>query len=123
MIQPSLFDDQVPGKVGHAHPSTSHVAAKRLKSGTQHAAIVEALSKAAEGHTAYELYGSILNRGGQPIAVNQIATRLGELRERGYVKYLIGPGGETVTRPTTPGNSGLVQVLTEQGEAMLDGLR
>ena len=97
--QPSLWD-QTGGKVGHDHPQTSHTAARQVKSGSQQALILLALWDGPA--TAYRLStgGRVVNKGGYPVAPNQIATRLGELRDRGWVIYLrTFEGGPVVEEP------------------------
>ncbi len=108
------------GKTGATHPLTSQVAGKRIRVDSQHAKIGEALLMShPNGLTAYELSdGRIATKDGRPVSANQIATRLLEMRERGYVKYIMVDGIELV-RPTTPGNTGLVQILSDSGLAQL----
>jgi hypothetical protein len=108
--QPSLFGPPVGGKIGTNHPATAVAAAHTVKAGTQHALIVKELSLAPGGLTAYDLAdGRVKNAAGRPISPNQIATRLLELRERGFVEYTFEE------RETTPGNTGMVQRLTVLG--------
>ena len=115
MNEPTLWGGAT-GKVGDAHPLTSHKAAMNLKAGTQKHQVVRQLFMASQGLTAFELYGKILNGAGHPISTNQIATRLLELREWGLVDFRRDPiTGLPETRPTTPNNEGQVQELTERG--------
>lgn len=111
------FDaDEIGGKVGATHPATSHHASMRVKSGTQKAQAILALRlNDREGMTAYELSSEILNGAGQPISANQTATRLGELREQGLVQYRFDTIGRPIERETTPGNTGIVHMLTRFG--------
>ena len=121
--QPSLWD-QTGGKVGHDHPQTSHTAARQVKSGSQQALILLALWDGPA--TAYRLStgGRVVNKGGYPVAPNQIATRLGELRDRGWVIYLrTFEGGPVVEETPTPGTSGQVQTLTALGRSEAIRLR
>ncbi len=121
--QPSLWD-QTGGKVGHHHPQTSHTAARQVRSGSQQALILLALWDGPS--TAYRLStgGRIINKAGHPVAPNQIATRLGELRDRGWVVYVREfPGGPIVEEATTPGNSGQVQELSDAGRREASRLR
>jgi hypothetical protein len=121
--QPSLWD-QTGGKVGHDHPQTSHTAARQVRSGSQQALILLALWDGPS--TAYRLStgGRVVNKGGHPVAPNQIATRLGELRDRGWVVYVREfPGGPIVEEATTPGNSGQVQELSDAGRRETSRLR
>ena len=121
--QPSLWD-QTGGKVGHGHPQTSHTAARQVRSGSQQALILLALWDGPS--TAYRLStgGRVVNKGGYPVAPNQIATRLGELRDRGWVTYLRAfEGGPVVEETTTPGNTGQVQKLTDLGRSEAVRLR
>ena len=108
--------DQIGGKVGHAHPDTSHRASMRVKSGTQKAQAIRLLAfHDPEGLTAYELSKLIFNNAGDSLSPNQTATRLGELREQGLAMYLFDQVGKPVERQTTPGNTGLVHILTTYG--------
>jgi len=108
--------DQVGGKVGAGHPQTSHTAAMKVKSGSQKAQAITALSNdLLNGLTAYQLSSVIFNGAGHPISPNQAATRLGELRDQGIAVYLYDEVGRAVERETTPGNTGIVHVLTDYG--------
>ena len=123
--QPNIFGfdpDAVGGAVGSNHPPTSHVAAMRVKSGSQQAQAILALKRyEAEGLTAYQLKDHILNGAGDPISANQTATRLGELREKGLAAYVFDQFGKPEERATTPGNTGYVHRLTRFGQqAALD---
>ena len=111
--------DQVGGKVGAAHPLTSHAAAMKVKSGSQKAQAITALARDPKrGMTAYELSEHIVNGAGRNISPNQAGTRLGELRDQGLARYLYDEVGRAVERETTPGNTGIVNVLTEQGHTV-----
>ena len=114
--------DDVRGAVGRDHPTTSVDAAKRLRSGSQHAQIIIALTAATSGLTADEMSGRIMNKAGHPIAVNQIATRLGELRARGFVDYEDNLDGGRAKRATSSGNSALVQIATAAGRRVAASL-
>ena len=122
--QPSLWD-QTGGKVGNDHPQTSHSAARQVRSGSQQALILLALWDGPA--TAYRLStgGRVVNKSGYAVAPNQIATRLAELRERGWVIYLrtLDGRGPIVEETTTPGNSGQVQKLTDLGRSEAIRLR
>tara|TARA_R100001443_G_scaffold49693_2_gene61995 strand:+ start:789 stop:1277 length:489 start_codon:yes stop_codon:yes gene_type:complete len=108
--------DQVGGKVGADHPETSQVAARNVKSGGQKAQAIKALAREPKrGMTAYELSEHIVNGAGRTISPNQAGTRLGELRDQGLAVYLYDEVGRAVERETTPGNTGIVNVLTRQG--------
>ena len=116
MNEPTLWGGQIGGKVGHNHPETSHKAAKKVKSGTQKHQILRQMFMAKAGLTAIDLYGKELTGPGHPLSTNQIATRLLELREGGLVDFRRHPiTGLPETRPTTPGNEGQIQQLTELG--------
>ena len=114
--QRSLWD-QTGGKVGDDHPLTSHVAASRVKSGSQKAQMLLALRAIYPGGmTGYALSDRVLNSAGRPISPNQACTRLLELREDGLVEYArLFPGGPILEDGTTPGNTGQVHCLTERG--------
>jgi len=114
MMQASLWDK--PGVVSNEHPSTSHHAAATVKAGSQRAQVLGALW--GGGMTAYRLAveGLVLNSAALPVSPNQIATRLKELRDQGYVQYIREfPGGPFVEQATTAGNTALVQALTGYG--------
>ena len=102
--------------MGRHHPETSIQASKTVKSASQKHQILRAMYHVRDGMTAHELYGKIRNMAGHPISTNQIATRLGEMREQGLVKYR----RDTITnlikeRKTTGTNTALVQELTKWG--------
>tara|TARA_R110000765_G_scaffold324202_2_gene415834 strand:- start:369 stop:854 length:486 start_codon:yes stop_codon:yes gene_type:complete len=116
--QPNLwgFDTEATGgKVGKNHPETSRIAAAKVKSGSQKAQIITALSHSPDGLTAHALSSKVFNSGNETISANQSATRLGELREQGLAAYLYGGVGKPIERETTPGNTGYVHVLTQLG--------
>jgi len=116
MNEPTLWGGQIGGKVGYNHPETSVKAAMKVKSGTQKHQIIRHMFMVREGLTAFDLYGKVVNGAGHPISTNQIATRLLELREGGLVDFRRHPiTGLPETRPTTPGNEGQIQELTELG--------
>tara|TARA_R110002020_G_scaffold155677_3_gene336892 strand:- start:1659 stop:2063 length:405 start_codon:yes stop_codon:yes gene_type:complete len=128
MSQPNLwgFDpSEVGGKVGRSHPETSRKAAKQVKSGTQKAQLILSLDVdyLHGGKTAYELSASIFTSDGRTISPNQTATRLGELREQGLVSYAFDQIGRPVERETTPGNTGIVHVLTLGGRQVATDLK
>lgn len=78
------------------------------KAGSQRSQILQALlDNPDRGITAYEA-ADVIGR-----SPNQAATRLLELREQGWVEH----NGEE--RATTPGNTGLVHVLTVEGREQL----
>jgi len=114
MMQASLWDK--PGVVSIEHPSTSHHAAATVKAGSQRAQILAALWDAPT--TAYRLALDrlVLNSAGHVVSPNQIATRLKELRDHGYVEYVREfSGGPFVEEATTAGNTALMQTLTGYG--------
>jgi DNA-binding HxlR family transcriptional regulator len=77
---------------------------------------LRAMYHVKDGMTAFDLYGKIRNTAGLPISQNQIATRLGEMREQGLVKYRRDNiTGLIIERETTGTNSALVQELTKWG--------
>ncbi len=116
--------DEVGGKVGTNHPETSQRASMNVKSGSQKAQAIKALSeKGVEGMTAFDLSTVIFNGAGREISPNQSATRLGELREQGLAVYLFDQVGRPVERETTPGNTGIVHVLTRFGDEVAMDLR
>ena len=116
--------DEVGGKVGTNHPEPSQRASMNVKSGSQKAQAIHALSeKGVEGMTAFDLSTVIFNGAGREISPNQSATRLGELREQGLAVYLFDQVGRPVERETTPGNTGIVHVLTRFGDEVAMDLR
>ncbi len=116
--------DEVGGKVGTNHPETSQRASMNVKSGSQKAQAIKALSeKGVEGMTAFDLSTVIFNGAGREISPKQSATRLGELREQGLAVYLFDQVGRPVERETTPGNTGIVHVLTRFGDEVAMDLR
>ena len=113
--QPTLWAG-LGGPVGKHHPETSYNAAKTVKSGSQKHQILRAMYHVRDGMTAHELYGKIRNGAGHPISTNQIATRLGEMREQRLLKYRRDDiTGVIIERETTGTNSALVQELTKWG--------
>ena len=122
MTQATLWDK--PGVVSNEHPSTSHVAAATVRAGSQRAQVLTALW--IKPATAYTLWMDrlVLNMAGHVVSPNQIATRLKELRDHGYVDYLrTFDGGPYVEEPTTTGNTGLVQTLTGYGRRQVAALK
>lgn len=113
--QASLWD-QVGGKVSDNHPVTSHVAAARVKSGSQKAQGLIALKAVyPDGLTAFQLSEQIVNGSGRNISPNQAGTRLGELRDSGFADPKLDGAGLPEQRATTPGNTGVVYKLTDIG--------
>jgi Fe2+ or Zn2+ uptake regulation protein len=104
------------GTTGTHHPETSHEAGRKVKSGSQKHQILRAMYSVRDGMTAFDLYEKVKNGAGHPISTNQIATRLGEMREQGLVRYRRDElTGVILERETTPSNTGLVQELTKWG--------
>lgn len=113
------------GKVGHRHPSTSRRAAATVRRGTQQSALLALVVAAGEqGVTCYEATEPLrmmLGRG--DLARNQVATRMGELAERGLVTRLrlgvgaalAGHDSEFVERQTEGDNRAAVWFATEAG--------
>ncbi len=112
----------VGGKVGHDHPETSHVAAKKVRSGTQQAQVLKALLGRGP-LTAYHAASFVLNGAGVPISANQTTTRFLELREQGYIRYLMHDTGKPIERETSPGNTAIVHELTPHGRVVATALR
>ena len=115
--------NQIGGKVGNDHPEMSQRASMRVKSGSQKAQAIMALEERGDGMTAFDLSTVIFNGAGREISPNQAATRLGELREQGLAGYLFDQVGRPVERETTPGNTGIVHVLTRFGREVAMDLR
>jgi DNA-binding HxlR family transcriptional regulator len=121
MNQPTLWGG-IGGTTGNDHPETSYEAGRKVKSGSQKHQILRAMYQHRDGVTAYDLRNKIRNGAGDPISNNQIATRLGEMREQGLVKYRRdGLTGLILERETTPSNTGLVQELTKWGRNHASG--
>jgi len=98
-----------------------------VKSGSQKAQILIALRTVWPdgGFTGYKLStrGLVLNEAGDPISPNQTCTRLLELRDSGLAEFKREfPGGPIVEAVTTPGNTGQVHRLTDQGFKTVTGL-
>tara|TARA_R110000824_G_scaffold96453_4_gene230958 strand:+ start:626 stop:1018 length:393 start_codon:yes stop_codon:yes gene_type:complete len=127
MSQPNLwgFDEQqIGGKVSDAHPLTSHAAASKVRTGTQKAQAIIALGEShPNGLTALEISDAVVNGAQRNISPNQAATRLGELRDQGIAVYLFNLTGQPIERETTPGNAGIVHVLTDYGNKVCTNLR
>jgi len=111
------------GVVGRNHPSTSKEAAKHVDAGTQRDAILVILKEHGPMNCAEitPFLNDALGRTGTayPIPRNQTATRMGELRDRGLVTYLLDDDGEVVERPTTGRNTGKVWTLVYQPKPRL----
>lgn len=117
----SLFDlpdpeDPKPGKAGRDHPPTSKQSAQRGAPGfaTQRGIVLAYVATRSRGATAAEVADA------HGWSRNQIATRLLELREQGWLQHAI-EDGEPVVRSTGGGHSGLVHVLRE--DARMDYAR
>ena len=126
MLQPSFWvaEDEISaispevtgGKVGKNHPETSKKAAVRVRSGSQRYNVLEALYNhgAKTGWELSEYY--VRKESGGRISSNQIATRLGELRELGLaVRSRVCTDGEWLERVTTDGNTAIVHEITLLG--------
>lgn len=109
----TLFDpdDLLDGKVGRDHPHTSRQSAHLGIVGfaTERARVLLAIAASgSEGRTAAEVTAIV---GG---VRNQIAARMLELREGGWIVYQTSPNGERVVRATDGGHRALVQVLNPE---------
>lgn len=116
--QVSLLDDlditaPAPGRVRRTDPSTSRVAAARVafKTGAlKHRILRYLAAQGANGANDWELHVHCDPTG----RVHSAATRRKELAELGLVRTT------AIERPTdTPGNTGLVSVLTQKGLEVL----
>lgn len=103
------------GAVRLEQPDTAHAAARLVKRGTQHAAIMLDLKAAPAGRTSYELatLETHLAAKRPGITPNQAATRIDELRKRGLVERLTVDGA-VVKRRAASGEAE-VHVLTPRG--------
>lgn len=117
-VSPAEALGYAPGRVSAAHPETSQKAARRVSNrvrfGTQRHRCMDALADGAL--TAAEVADRI------GLSRNQTATRLGELREAGFVAYLV-MNGARVTRPTGPNDEGLLHRLTTAGREALEDIK
>lgn len=110
-----ISEDATGGPVGRDHPDTSKRAAVKVRSGSQRYKVLQALYDFG-GQTAFELSQRVSHDDGRVIAANQIATRLGELRDLGLVvRSRQFPDGPVLERVTTPGNRGIVHETTLAG--------
>jgi len=101
-----------PGQVGRKHPETSRRAAKDPRFGTQKYRCLEVLSRGARN--AADVARAV------GVSPNQTATRLGELREDGFVTYSRDEEGTILEGPTGRGeHSGRVQEITDLGRTAL----
>lgn len=81
-----VIPDEMGGKTGNRHPSTSRRAATGVRRGTQHSALLAVVAvNRHDGVTCYEAADPVARMLGRPISRNQVATRMGELAERGLV--------------------------------------
>jgi hypothetical protein len=105
------YIEDMPGQVGTLHPDTSHKAASHSipRWGTQRYSVLGALITLGGTATAAEVAVNV------NLSRNQTATRLGELREGGFVAYARDEAGARVSAPTGPTDEGLVQVITPAG--------
>jgi len=111
-----------PAEVGGAtsgarHPGTSRHAARIVRRGTQHAAILADLLRAgAYGATAHELAtgDTVVSRRRPGITPNQIGSRFAELRDRGFVGVALDGNADEITRQAAAGPA-RVHVLTGAG--------
>jgi hypothetical protein len=123
-IQPSFWsdytEDQITdaatgGPVGRDHPDTSKRAAMKVRSGSQRYKVLQTLYDFG-GQTAFELSKRVTHDDGRAIAANQIATRLGELRDLGLVvRSRQFPDGPVLERATTAQHRGIVHEITLGG--------
>lgn len=110
------------GKVGRMHPATSRTAAELVapRAGSKRARILDLLYA---NHSRGDRVGMTAAEIGDALGPsrNECATRLGELREQGWVEYVTPERfpGYPKEWPTGNGNTGLLQVLTERGHAAM----
>jgi hypothetical protein len=114
-----VVDKSVIPAVGKDHPATSHAAAKspsnRVKFGSQRYRAMRLLSLHGP-MTAAQIADQL------GISRNQVATRLGECRELGWVVYLKDESGQRVVRKTSADSLGLVQKITSSGLSKIRGV-
>lgn len=114
-----LIEDR-PGAVGRIHPNTSRAAAYTpsnvLRFGTQRYLCLKALRDIGPSTAARVSVVVGLSR-------NQTATRLGELREDGFVALCRDEHDRYVTDQTGPSDEGIVQTITNAGAAALRAVK
>jgi len=103
-----LGDLEAAGKVGTAHPHTSYKAAVAPRFATQRYRVLEVLRDFGQATTAAIADEMRMSR-------NQTATRVGELREGGYVTFVLDEDGKVACLPTGPSADGRVLQLTPAG--------
>ena len=109
--------ETIPLPSGAGHPDTSRKAAELAapragsqRAGSQRALLLDMAQELGEiGMTAYQAAVTIDR------SPNQTATRMQELREQGWLEYKLDEHGNRMERPTTPGPTGLIQVMTAAG--------
>lgn len=115
-IDPKLMVELLerPGKTNGT--GTSRRAASTPRKGSQRHSVLRALNLwRDQGMTAHAI-ASTLNT-----SPNQIAARLGELRDDGFVTYLRDAESRAIVeRETTESNTGMVQIITDAGVAILN---
>jgi hypothetical protein len=99
-----------PGITGNAHPETSRKAGTTPRKGSQRLTVLEVLLRIGP-MTARRMAHII---GYSP---NQTATRLLELHQDEFVRYVYDDEGEPVTAETTLGNTGRVHKITALGKS------
>ena len=128
MSQASLFDpfpapdEARVGKVGHRHPATSREAAYlcRPSFASQRAVVLVAVAVAGEYGVTVAAIADAMG-----VSRNQIATRMGELREQGWVKRAVAGidvNGDLLyrQRATGPSTHGIVHVLNPAAKDEFD---
>lgn len=119
----SVASALVGAKGAKALADASASGAAKVRTGTQHAAVLVDLLGSSAGLSAYELTleGTKLHECNPRMSVNNAGARLGELRDRGLVEIALDPAGLPVTRPAAAGVS-VVHVLTTDGREKAKGL-
>lgn len=114
----------VDGKVGRDHPETSQHAAKlmRYKIGSQKSALLKLIADAEPHGVTNAEAAPVLN-----MSRNQCATRMGELRDDGWVEAKLDATGAKLTRVATitahGETRGVVHVMTIEGRIKYRQLR
>lgn len=111
--------EQIGGAASQAnHPGTSRAAAEIVSAGTQQHMVLDLLTRAEHGATAYELAASPRFQRLRPnIPPNQVASRIDELRRMGCIEHmpdLSGAPGVHLTRDAAAGPAD-VHALTDHG--------
>jgi hypothetical protein len=107
------------GKVGRKNPSTSRKVAERFSFTSDGFQALFRLYRVGPQNSD-ELASVLDRRKGADPDPSQMAARLLELREAGFVRRQRGPDGKFVSAPTIKGNQGLRHEITDVGRDYVD---